>query len=50
MNDKKINFSLEKPATREVEEEEEVPIVTYALEQTSDNLPDWVKAVKEEMK
>ena len=44
--DKKINFSLEKPATRE----EEVPIVTYALEQTSDNLPDWVKAVKEEMK
>ena len=48
--DKKINFSLEKPATREVEEEEEVPIVTYALEQTSDNLPDWVKAVKEEMK
>ena len=46
--DKKINFSLEKPATREVKEE--APIVTYALEQTSDNLPDWVKAVKEEMK
>lgn len=46
--DKKINFSLEKPATREVEEE--APIVTYTLEQTSDNLPDWVKAVKEEMK
>ena len=46
--DKKINFSLEKPATREVEEE--TPIVTYTLEQTSDNLPDWVKAVKEEMK
>ena len=46
--DKKINFSLEKPVTREVEEE--APIVTYALEQTSDNLPDWVKMVKEEMK
>lgn len=48
--DKKINFSLQQPATREVETEEEAPIMTYALEQTNDSLPDWVKAVKEEMK
>lgn len=30
--DKKINFSLQQPATREVETEEEAPIMTYALE------------------
>lgn len=48
--DKKINFSLQQPATREIETEEETPIMTYTLEQTTDSLPDWVKAVKEEMK
>lgn len=30
--DKKINFSLQQPATREVETEEEAPIMTYTLE------------------
>lgn len=30
--DKKINFSLQQPAAREVETEEEAPIMTYALE------------------
>lgn len=42
--DKKINFTMDS------EEKSDNNIVTYTLEQTNDNLPDWVKAVKEQEK
>lgn len=45
--DKKINFTLNKEADNNKEED----IVTYTLNDNADNsLPDWVKAVKEQEK
>jgi hypothetical protein len=42
--DKKINFTLDKDTQKEQ------PGVTYSLTDDNDNLPDWVKAVKEQEK
>jgi hypothetical protein len=42
--DKKINFALDKDTQKEQ------PGVTYSLADDNDNLPDWVKAVKEQEK
>jgi hypothetical protein len=42
--DKKINFALDKDTQKEQ------PGVTYSLTDDNDNLPDWVKAVKEQEK
>lgn len=42
--DKKINFTVDEKETATEN------IVTYTLEETTDNLPEWVKAVKEQEK
>jgi len=45
--DKKINFTLNK----EAEEQQDNSITTYTLnDNENSNLPDWVKAVKEQEK
>ena len=49
--DKKISFSTDNNTTTEdaaVGKEE--PVMTFSIETTGNSLPDWVKAVKEEMK
>lgn len=47
--DKRISFSTDDKKTENSIQKEE-PIMTYSLDETNITLPDWVKAVKEEMK
>jgi hypothetical protein len=49
--DKKINFSLNNNSDHNEKNEAEETILTYALnDNENSNLPDWVKAVKEQEK